>query len=223
MSQSKQCGKEMKPEASAQGRKRKYQDEGGTEIESVALGQGKKLKCQDEGGKDLHFEEPGKTEKRKPQEQLDLELQSQQPCKDELREPQKESLRQLKPLEWATGPQKQAVSRRMFGDSNKSHKRPCCHMEELAENHQRQKYQRLLEHLPPHDPMNSDPQRTHTSVEDTLKNKGCTEEHTHGSKTTQCDPKQSTVVAERACISPDKSEDLYREIFWYTEAGCSKL
>ncbi|KAL6063993.1 hypothetical protein STEG23_028513, partial [Scotinomys teguina] len=91
----------MKPEASGQGRKWKYQDKGGMVIESEALGRGKKSKCQDEAGTDLEFEEPSKTRKRIPQEQQ--KLQSQQPGKNQLWEPQQESLRQLKPLEWAKG------------------------------------------------------------------------------------------------------------------------
>ncbi|KAL6081469.1 hypothetical protein STEG23_024733 [Scotinomys teguina] len=190
----------MKPEASGQRRKRKHLDEGQTKIECKALGQpGQKPKCQDKGGIDLEFEEPIKTRKRIPWEQQDPELQSQQPCKDDLQESQQENLRQLKVLEWAKGPQEQAVNGRQSGDVDKGHKWPCCVMKEYAENHQR-----LLQHLPHYDHMNSDPQRAHTSVEDTLKIKGCVEEHTHGSRTTQCDPKQSAVVATRACISPDK-------------------
>ncbi|XP_052598807.1 sentrin-specific protease 2-like [Peromyscus californicus insignis] len=203
MWQPKQCGMEMEPEASGQGRKRKYKDEGGTEIESEALGQGKKVKCQDEGPTGLEFEEPRKTQKRIPHEQQDRELQSQQPCKDELWEPHQESLRQLKPLEWAKGPQEQAVTGRESGDGGKGRKRPCCIMEEYAKNHQRQKCQRLLQHLLPSDHMKSDPQRVHTTLVDTLKIKGCVEGHSHGSRTTQCDPKQSTAVTTKECVSPD--------------------
>nr|XP_042117534.1 sentrin-specific protease 2-like [Peromyscus maniculatus bairdii] len=204
MWQPKQCGMEMEPEASGQGRKRKYKDEGGTEIEFEALGQGKKPKYQGEGRTGLEFEEPSKTQKRIPQEQQDLELQSQHPCKDELWEPQQESIRQLKALEWAKGPQEQAVTVRKSGDGGKGLKRPSCLMEEYAENHLRQKYQRLLQHLPPGNNMKSDPQRAHTTLVDTMKIKGCVEGHSHGSRTTQCDPKQSTVVATKECISPDK-------------------
>ncbi|XP_036063375.1 sentrin-specific protease 2-like [Onychomys torridus] len=199
----KQCGMEMKPEASGQGRKRKYLDEGGTEIESETLGQGKKPKCQNEGATDLEFLEPSKTRKRIPQEHQNLELQSQQLGKDKLWEPHQESLRQLKPPEWAKGPQEQAVTGRKSGDGDKSLKRPCCVIEEHAENYLRQKYQRLLQHLPPSDNMKSDPQRVHTTLGDTLKIKGCVEGHSHGSRTTQCDPKQATVVTTKECVSPD--------------------
>ncbi|XP_036063198.1 sentrin-specific protease 2-like [Onychomys torridus] len=202
MWQPKQSGMDVKPEASGQGQKRKYQYEGGTEIES--LGEGKKLKCQDEGGMYLKFEKPSKTEKRIPQEQQNLELHSQQPCKDKVWEPHQESLRQLKPLEWATGPQEQAITGRKSGDGDKGHKRPWCVMEEYAENHQRRKYQRLLQQLPLSDCMKSDQQRVPTTMVDSLKIKGCVEGHSHGSTTTQCDPKQSTIVTTKECVSPDK-------------------
>ncbi|OBS58574.1 hypothetical protein A6R68_10296, partial [Neotoma lepida] len=77
-------------------------------------------------------------------------------------------------------------------------------MEEYAENHQRQKYPRLLQHPQPSDLMNSDPHRVHTTLEDPLKIKGCVEGHTDRATTTECDPKQSSVVATTECLPPDK-------------------
>ncbi|XP_036063197.1 sentrin-specific protease 2-like [Onychomys torridus] len=204
MWQPTQCEMEMKPGTSGQGHKRKYQNEVGTDIESEALGQGKKLKCQDEGATDLAFGEHSKPWKRIPQEQQGLELQSQQPGKDKVQEPQEENLRQLKPPEWAKGSQEQAVTGKKSGDDGKGRKRPSCDMEEYAENHQRQKYQRLLQHLPPSVHMISNPQRALTTLRDTLKIKGCVEGHNHASRTTQCDPKQSTVVTTKECVLPDK-------------------
>ncbi|XP_051031929.1 LOW QUALITY PROTEIN: sentrin-specific protease 2-like [Phodopus roborovskii] len=211
MWKSKQCGMEMKPEASGQGRKRKNQDEVGKEMIPGALGQGKKPKYQDEGGTDLEFEEPSKARKRISQEQRDLELLSEQPSKDQIQKRGEESPRQLKPLEWAKGPQEQAVTGRKSADGGKGRKRPYCVMEEYDQHHQREKYQKLLQDLQHSDHVNSDPHRAHPTLMDILKIKGCVEGHSRGSRTTQCDLKQSTVVAATECLSPDKREKLCSE------------
>ncbi|CAO2614244.1 Sentrin-specific protease 2 [Lemmus lemmus] len=191
------CGMETKPEASRQCRKRKLQDEGGKGMESEALRHGGKLKCLDEGRTDWEFEESSK-------EQQDLWLPSQQPVKEQPRKPQEESSRQLKPLEWAKGPQEQGVTGRKSTDCEKGRKRPYCVMEEFAQDHQREKYRKLQQLLQHNGDTNSDPPRAHTTLMDTLKIKGCGEGQSHGSSVTQCDPKQSTVVVTRERLSPDQ-------------------
>nr|XP_048285888.1 sentrin-specific protease 2-like [Myodes glareolus] len=198
------CGMEMKPEASRQCRKRKQQDEGDTETESEALRHGGKLKRQDEGRTDWEFEESSKARKWIAQEQRELWLQSQQPIKEQPRKPREESPKQLKPPEWAKGPQEQGVTERKSADGGKGRKRPYCVMEEFAQDHQREKYRKLQQHLQHNGDTNSDPPRAHTALMDTLNIKGCGEEQSHGSSPTQCDPKQSVAVATRECLSPDK-------------------
>ncbi|XP_040594500.1 sentrin-specific protease 2-like [Mesocricetus auratus] len=200
------CGMEMKPEASGQGRKRKNQDELGREMVPEALEQGKKPRYQDEGGTNLEFEEPRKAQKRVSQEQRDLELLSEQPSKEQIQERGEESSRQLKPLEWAKGPQEQVVTGKKSADGGKGRKRPYCVMEEYDQPHQRKKYQKLQQVFQPSDHVNSDPHSTHTTHMDTLRVKGCVEGHSRGSGTTQRDPKQSTVAAATECLSPDKRE-----------------
>ncbi|XP_038202906.1 sentrin-specific protease 2-like [Arvicola amphibius] len=198
------CGMETKSEASRQCRKRKQQDEGGAETESEALRHGGKLKRQDEGRTDWEFEEPSKARKRTAQEEGDLWLQSQQPVKELPQKPQEESPKQLKPLQWAKGPQEQGATERKSADGGKGHKRPYCVMEEYAKDHQREKYRKLQRRLQHNDDTNSDPPRADTALLDTLNIKGEGEEQSHGSSPTQCDPKQSVVVATRECLSPDK-------------------
>ncbi|XP_035304610.1 sentrin-specific protease 2-like [Cricetulus griseus] len=207
----KQCGMEMKPEASGQGRKRKKQDEVWREMVPEALGQGVKPKYQDEGGTDLEFEQPRKARKRVSQEQRDLELLSEQLSKDQIQKRGEENPGQLKPPERGKGPQEQAATGRKSAVGGKGRKRPYCVMEEYDQPHQREKYQKLLQDLQQSDHVNSDPHRAQTTLMDTLKIKGCVEGHSRGSRTTQRDPKRSTVVAATECLSPDKREKLCSE------------
>ncbi|XP_057637891.1 sentrin-specific protease 2-like [Chionomys nivalis] len=199
-----QCGMEVKPEASRQCRKRKHEDEGGTETESEALRHGRKLKRQEEGRTDWEFEEPSKAQKRLAQEQQDGWLQREQPVKEQPRKPREERPKQLKILDLAKGPQEQAVTGRKSPDGGKGRKRPYWVMEAFPLDHHRVKHQKFRQHLQSNDDTISDPPRAHRALTDSLKVTGCVEEHSHGSRTTKCDPKQSTLAATRECLSPDK-------------------
>ncbi|KAK7815011.1 hypothetical protein U0070_024354 [Myodes glareolus] len=195
---------EMKPEASRQCRKRKHQEEGGTDTESEALRHGRKLKLQDEGRTDWKFEESSKAQKRLAQEQQDVWLQSEQAVMEQPRKAREERPRQVKILDVAKGPQEQAVTGRKSPDGGKGLKQPYWVMKEFSIDHHRIKYQKVQQNLQRNDDMISDPPRAHSSLKDSLKVKGCVEEHSHGHRTTKCDAIQSTLVATRECLSPDK-------------------
>ncbi|XP_076410514.1 sentrin-specific protease 2-like [Peromyscus maniculatus bairdii] len=160
---------------------------------------------------DEQTQEPAEPRRRVKQEQGEIELECEEPGKGQIRKPQEEDRSQLKPGECPKDSQEEALTEVKSEDGGKGRKRSYCNTEEGVQEHDNEKYRRLLEKyravVQPGDHVSSDPHSAHTSPVDTSKKiKGRVEGQIHRSEPTHSEPEQSACAVTREGQSPVKSE-----------------
>ncbi|XP_037067821.1 sentrin-specific protease 2-like [Peromyscus leucopus] len=172
---------------------------------------GQKRKRQEEWGTLVQTQEPAEPRRRVKQEQGEIELECEEPGKGQIRKPQEEDRSQLKPGECAKDSQEEALAEVKSVDGGKGRKHSYCNTEEGVQEHDKEKYRRLLEKYrvvaQPGDHVSSDPHSAHRSPVDTSKKiKGRVEGQIHRSEPTHSEPGQSACAVTREGQSPVKSE-----------------